>query len=168
MSHYDILYCDVAQLSLLRHNENMTFRVVSNFILQIHEHTDGFDSSHICSGINRTTLRETEYEFFEHLKERGMTIREPVKNRDGRMITKLNDGTTATVSRWLEGESLDKIPINAEILRLIGTLTAQLHKNAKGFNPSCIVRYDGEHCRRLTVSTAAGSRKNFAHLKITA
>ena len=46
--------------------------------------------------------------FLAHLKKQGMQIREPVENRQGERITKLQNGTYVMLSKWIEGESLDK------------------------------------------------------------
>ncbi len=146
LSYYDIPKSDV---TLLRHNENMTFRVGQDYLLQIHQHADGFRTGHIYEGFDRLKLYETELDFLAHLKKQGMTIREPIANRDGSLITRMNNGVTATVSKWLEGESLDKIQLTEDLCRQIGKLTAHLHKCAKDFHASSVIFYDEEHCAQL-------------------
>lgn len=76
---------------LLRPNENMTFRVGTDYLLQIHDPVEGFWTQHIYEGTDRIALRETELKFLLYLKERGMATREPIENRDGELITKLNN-----------------------------------------------------------------------------
>lgn len=137
-----------AQAVLLRHNENMTFRV-GEYLLQVHEPVEGFRTGHIYEGTDRTAVRGTELRFLLHLKERGATIREPVENCAGELITRLDSGVTATVSRWIEGESLDKLELNGERCRRIGALTAQLHQCARGFRDAPVIGYDGQQCGRI-------------------
>ena len=62
-----------------------------------------------------------------------MQIREAVENCHGERITKLQNGTSVMVSKWLEGESLDKFELNAEICYQIGEMLACLLQKAKGF-----------------------------------
>ncbi len=143
LSHYDI---PEAQAVLLRHNENMTFRVGTEYLLQIHQPVEGFRIGHIYEETDRTAVRGTELRFLLYLKERGVTVREPVENRAGELITMLDSGVTATVSRWIEGESLDKLELNSEQYRRIGALTAQLHRCARRFRGSHVIAYDGHQC----------------------
>ncbi len=146
LSHYDI---PKSEVTLLRHNENMTFRVGKDYLLQIHIHADGFRTGHIYEGFDRLKLYETELEFLAHLKKQGMTIREPIQNRGGKLITRLENGITATVSQWLDGESLDKLRLTDDLCRQIGSLTAHLHRCAKGFHAPDVISYDEHHCVRL-------------------
>ncbi len=165
LSHYDI---SKSEVKLIRHNENMTFRVGEGYLLQIHIHADGFRTGHIYEGFDRLKLYETELEFLAHLKKQGMTIREPIHNRDGRLITHLENGVTATVSKWLEGESLDKLEITDDLCRRIGILTAQLHKCARDFHAPTAICYDEHHCTRLRekIRTFEESGLSPAHSKI--
>ncbi len=76
LSHYDI---PKSEVRLIRHNENMTFRVGEDYLLQIHRHADGFKTGHIYEGFDRLKLYETELEFLAHLKKQGMTSANPLK-----------------------------------------------------------------------------------------
>lgn len=146
LSHYNI---PDSQAVLLRHNENMTFRIGTEYLLQIHEPAEGFRTEHIYEGTERMAVYRIELRFLRHLKEQGMTIREPVENCAGELITKLDSGIAATVSRWIEGEPLDKLELNAERCHRIGELTAALHKCAKGFQGFPMITYDGQQCARI-------------------
>lgn len=146
LSHYNI---PESEAVLLRHNENMTFRVGTDYLLQIHDPVEGFRTQHIYEGADRTALRETEIKFLLYLKERGMVIREPIKNCDGEFITKLDNGIMVTVSKWIEGESLDKLELISEYCSRIGALTAALHRCAKGFQSFPVIAYDGQQCARI-------------------
>lgn len=145
LSYYDITASDV---TLLRHNENLTFRIGQDFLLQIHKHVEGFHTEYFYEGMERIEVHEAEIRFQEHLKKQGMLVRETIENRCGERITKLSNGTLVTVSRWLEGESLDKFELNDELCYQIGDLTARLHRNAKGFQSFSVISYDEQHCKR--------------------
>lgn len=141
-----------SEVIFLRHNENMTFRVGTDYLLQVHDPVEGFQTQHIYEGADRMAVYETELKFLQHLKKQGMIIREPIKNRDGELITKLDGGIVVTVSKWLKGESLDKLEMNAERCRLIGALAANLHKCAKGFQGFPVIAYDARHCAHIKES----------------
>lgn len=147
LSYYSI---PESEVTLLRHNENMTFRIGTDYLLQIHEHIEGFQTQHIYEGMDRTAVYETELQFLGYLKKQeGMIIREPVENCHGEMITRLSNGVLATVSKWLDGESLDKRKLDDELCYQIGALTARLHRYAKGFQGSSVISYDTRHCKRV-------------------
>lgn len=146
MSGYDI---PESEAILLRHNENMTFRVGTDYLLQIHEPVQGFETQHLYEGLDRMAVYETEIRFLGHLKNQGMMSREPVKNRRGQWITKLDNGNVAMVSRWIEGESLDKMTLCEKHYYRIGLLAAELHRCAKGFRGFPAISYDGRHVERI-------------------
>jgi len=143
LSHYNIT---ASEIELLRHNENLTYRVGNDYLLQIHEPVDGFSAEFIYEGVERIEIYKTELAFLAYLKNKGMQIREAVKNRHGELITKLQNGTYVTVSKWLEGESLDKLELNDEIYYQIGEMLASLHQKAKGFRISPVKTYGKQHC----------------------
>lgn len=165
LSYYNIATSDV---TLLRHNENLTFRIGTEYLLQIHNSVEGFHTEYYYEGLDRIAVYESEYEFLENLKEQGMIIREPMKNCSGERITKLSDGTLVTVSKWLEGESLDKLELNDKLCYRIGELTAHLHRNTKGFRPFSSMSYDRHHCNsiksRLPVLEGMGLDNGFSKL----
>ena len=143
LSHYNIA---ASEIELLRHNENLTYRVGNDYLLQIHEPVEGFSADFIYEGVERIEIYKAELEFLAHLKKQGMQIREAVENRHGELITKLQDGTYVTISKWLEGESLDKLDLNDEICYQIGEMLASLHQKAKGFRISPVKTYGKQHC----------------------
>ena len=143
LSNYNIA---ASEIELLRHNENLTYRVGNDYLLQIHEPVEGFSADFIYEGVERIEIYKAELEFLAHLKKQGMQIREAVENRHGELITKLQDGTYVTVSKWLEGESLDKLELNDEICYQIGEMLASLHQKAKGFRVAPVKTYGKQHC----------------------
>ena len=143
LSYYNIA---ASELTLLRHNENLTYRVGRDYLLQIHEPVEGFSAAYAYEGFDRVEIYKAEIAFQEYLKEQGMQIRETVENLNGERITKLNDGTLVTVSKWMEGESLDKMELTDELYYQIGEMLACLHQVSKGFRTSPVKAYDERHC----------------------
>ena len=165
LSYYNIPESEVI---LLRHNENMTFRIGKDYLLQIHKSIEGFQTQHIYKGMDRMAVYETELKFLLYLKKQGMIIREPIENCNGELITKLNNGIVATVSKWVEGESLDKLEVNSQHYYQIGAFIANLHKCAKGFQGFPVVTYDGQHCEYIKerIQKLEDSRLNHTYCKI--
>ncbi len=143
LANYNIT---ATEIELLRHNENLTYRVENDYLLQIHEPADGFKADFFYDGIERIEIYKSELAFQTYLKDRGMKIREAVENRQGELITKLRNGTYVTLSRWIEGESLDKLELNDEICYRIGGMLSCLHQKAKVFRVSPVKPYGKEHC----------------------
>ena len=143
LSHYSIT---APEIELLRHNENLTYRVGNGYLLQIHEPVEGFSAEFFYDGVERIKIYRAELAFQAHLKKQGMQIREAVENCYGEHITKLQNGTYVTVSKWIEGESLDKLELNDELCYQIGEMLAHLHQKAKGFQVSPVKSYDKQHC----------------------
>ncbi len=143
LSNYNIT---ATKIELLRHNENLTYRVGNDYLLQIHKPAEGFTVDFFYDGTPRIEIYKSELVFLAHLKKQGMQIREPVENRQGECITKLQNGMYVTLSKWIEGESLDKLELNDEICYQIGGMLACLHQKAKGFHVSPVKSYGKEHC----------------------
>ncbi len=142
LAHYNITS---TEMELLRHNENLTYRVGNEYLLQIHEPAEGFSADFFYDGVERIKIYRSELAFLAHLKKQGMQIREAVENRYGERITKLQNGTYVTVSKWIEGESLDKLELNDAICYRIGDMLARLHQKAKGFSASPVKSYGMQH-----------------------
>ena len=143
LAHYNIT---APEIELLRHNENLTYRVGNEYLLQIHEPVEGFSAEFFYDSVERIEIYKAELAFQAHLKKQGMQIREAVENCHGERITKLQNGTYVTVSKWIEGESLDKLELNDELCYQIGEMLARLHQKAKGFRVSPVKSYDKQHC----------------------
>ena len=143
LSHYSIT---APEIELLRHNENLTYRVGNGYLLQIHKPAEGFSAEFFYDGVDRIEIYKAELAFQTHLMKQGMQIREAVENCHGERITKLQNGTYATVSKWIEGESLDKRELDDELCYQIGEMLACLHQKSKGFRVSPVKSYDMQHC----------------------
>lgn len=143
LSYYNITVSDT---ELLRHNENLTYRVGKDHLLQIHKPSEGFSAGFFYEGISRIELYDSELALTEHLNKQGMQMRSVIENRYGERITKLADGTIVTVSKWIEGESLDKLELNDALCYQIGEMLAGLHQKVKDFRVSPVKSYGKQHC----------------------
>lgn len=139
-----------AGAELIRHNENMTFRVGGRYLLRIHKHKDGFSTGTLYEGFDRAGLYETELAFLIHLKKCGIRVQSPVPNVDGRLVTLLSDGTPVTVLTWLEGHTISKDELSPCLCREMGEMTARLHMAARSFPDMPSIRYDAGMCALLS------------------
>lgn len=143
LANYDI---DKSDVEFIRHNENMTYRVGKQYLLQIHEPLEGFSTGYLYEKYDRTEIRKSEIVFQQHLKKQGMQIREVIENRSGQPMTRLKCGTCVTVSKWIPGESLDNFKLDDTLCIQIGQLIGRLHRYAAGFSVSPSIVYDQQHC----------------------
>ncbi|MFT3950943.1 MAG: aminoglycoside phosphotransferase family protein [Oscillospiraceae bacterium] len=115
----------------IRHNENMTYMVKDDnqkYLLRIHKTIDGLDLSHGCRNIQRQALISSEIELLNQLHAAGgIKTQRPVKNNLGKYITYLENGVSATVLTWLDGEDLQKTVISDELAYKIGETIGKLH-----------------------------------------
>ncbi len=146
LRHYD--FSDPTA-ELIRHNENMTYRVGGRYLLRIHKHIEGFSTAPLYDGVDRAEICRGELRFLEHLKDRGLHVQAPVRNKNGELVTVLQDGTPVTVLTWLEGRTLDKSDLTPELCREIGMLTGRLHIAARGYSDHRMIRYDHALCERM-------------------
>lgn len=142
--HYGL---NESEVTLLRHNENKTFRLGEDYLLQIHEPIEGFHTEYFYHGFDRMEVRKAEFAFLQHLKEQGMIIREPILNLKGDFVTTISTGASLTISKWTEGEALDRLELDEGLCCQIGELMARLHKYAIGFQVEPAISYDAEHCK---------------------
>ncbi len=154
LRHYD--FSDPSA-ELIRHNENMTYRVGGGYLLRIHKHVGGFSTAPLYDGINRAEICRGELRFLEHLKDRGLHVQAPVRNEIGELVTVLQDGTPVTVLTWLEGRTLDKSDLTPERSHEIGVMTGRLHIAARGYSDHRLIRYDHALCERM-IELLAGWR----------
>lgn len=142
--HYDLRE---SKVTLLRHNENKTYRMGEDYLLQIHESVEGFHTEYFYMGLDRMEVRKSEFTFLQYLKEQGLIIREPILNLQGEFITTISTGATLTISKWIEGEALDQLELTDTLCYQVGEMIAGLHKCAKGFQIEKAISYDAKHCQ---------------------
>lgn len=136
----------------IRHNENMTYCVDEAYLLRIHKPRTGFATDFFHSGIDTASLHEDELRFLEHLRTCGLQVQRPLRNREGRLVTVLPDGTPATMLKWLPGRPLEDADLTPEMGDMLGNMLGALHTASATFHAasqSAFRRYDYVLCERL-------------------
>ncbi len=83
------------------------------------------------------------------LREGGVTVQSPVKDPDGGDVTRLSDGTLATMLTWIEGRILCKDDLTGELCFALGPLLANMHAALRATPVLAGIRYDAALCQKL-------------------
>lgn len=134
----------------IRHNENMTYCIENQYLLRIHKEKPGFNTEQYYNGIDKYRMHECELEFLEHLKKNGVLVQSPIRNKEGKLVTKLSDGTIATMLTWIPGKIIDKKDITEELCYQLGGMVATLHMAGQGYQSDDFVHYNQGLCQRLS------------------
>ncbi len=125
---------NVQEVKLLRHNENMTYKVLAaegEYVLRIHQAVEGMSLSMLMGETQPEELIYGEMELLDILHQNtGLGIQKPVRNREGQLVTK-KEGICATLLEWAPGECVNKQKIDAKQAYKIGTMVAEIHNAAK-------------------------------------
>ena len=117
-----------AKVTLLRHNENRTYRVDcdgQSYCLRIKSPVSGFDLS-VFDGDKEKLLR-SELEFITALGEQtDILIQQPVKTLSGDFVAKLPDKTLASLLCWMDGIPFDNVNRTQQMLICAGETLAKL------------------------------------------
>ena len=124
------------KISFLRHNENITCRIVSGndaWVLRIHSPMEGF-SPGLYGTASAIDLMRGETELLLYLAERAsFPVQIPVQNRSGEYVTVLSGGIPCELLQWIGGEPLEKDNANPYAGSL-GAMAAEIHRAAGGFD----------------------------------
>jgi Ser/Thr protein kinase RdoA (MazF antagonist) len=137
-----------ASLTLLRHNENMVWKVELSegvcYVLRIHIPASGL------ALIHRVDWLESEMMFLNNLsKNSDISVQKPIRTKDGRYVIHLplNEGF-ATLLSWLPGETFNQLDNTAiHNAFLVGELVAKMHEFVLKYPNSCKLprpTYDAE------------------------
>jgi Ser/Thr protein kinase RdoA (MazF antagonist) len=133
---------DPAQITLLRHNENITYKVIDHstsksYLFRVHtpitKNLGG--SQHAREGISlELKLLQNITHHSKHL------VQTPIQNSSGDLFTELNyldnQTTYCSLLTWIEGRNLQKDDfLNQELVFQIGVQTSRLHKFLKSYTP---------------------------------
>lgn len=136
---------------LIRHNENMTFKVTDEdreYVLRIHKPVDGFTLNILQDGVSPIKYLCGEMEILQFLNENwDIPVQSPIANNMGEYITILEDGTPATLLKWVDGATVENIEHTPQIMYSIGEMIGKLHKslrNMQSNNFSNCTRYTYE------------------------
>lgn len=150
-------------ISFIRHNENITCKVTEgkiDYVLRIHAPVEGF-SLKLLEQDNAKDLISGEIALLLHLSETApFPVQKPVKNRLGKYMTVLSDGTPAELLQWIGGKTLLGEDIE-QCAGELGVLAAQINSAAEGFAGKRI-SYSFNLARRMKDELAAAEEE--AHL----
>lgn len=138
------------QAELIRHNENMTYCIDGRYLLRIHKSKEGFDAASYYTGVDMLRIHESELRFLEHLKESGVYVQSPVENRDHQLVTRLKDGTVATMLTWLPGRIVCKDDLTEEFGKQLGYMLGKMHMTSVGYPAEYFIQYDQSLCHQLS------------------
>jgi len=128
---------DGAEYELIRHNENMTYKVTAqgkSYLLRIHQPTRGFELIGQPDATERRARIESEMALLAALHAGGdVPVQRPVACGKGSLTAALPDGVCVTLLEWIEGAPLDCVEITPAILRRVGQMTARLHRFFEGY-----------------------------------
>ncbi|MBE5962156.1 MAG: hypothetical protein E7256_12385 [Lachnospiraceae bacterium] len=138
-----------AEAQLIRHNENMTFQVAEDYLLRIHKHADVIKTDSLYEGLDRLQIYKEELAFLAYLKNRGMEVQVPVRNKAGELVSMLTDTVPATMLSWIPGHAIEKSEVTPKLCYEIGEMVGRLHCSSQGFYAENVLRYDDALCERL-------------------
>jgi Ser/Thr protein kinase RdoA (MazF antagonist) len=126
-------------LAFIQHSENVTFRVQGPgeaFLLRIHVPVTPAMGAH---GASYDAVR-SELSWLEALcRDTDLALQEPVRNRQGELVTRVPIGGDRTVNctllRWLEGQPYDAGLESEQTVRQMGGILATLHLHASRWEP---------------------------------
>ena len=151
---YELPEAATATLTLLRHNENRTYRVACGgqaYCLRIKQPVAGFDLSVLVG--DPEALLEGELDLLDILRrETDLVVPEPVPSRTGRKVVRLRDGSLASLLIWLDGVPFDSAERTAPMLFEAGRTLATLRTAAEShpeWNAVPRLSYDRALAERL-------------------
>ena len=128
LAHYSF---DNPQVQFIRHNENITYKVVDgakSFLLRIHQPIDGFDLSVLRFDSSLADLVEGEMSLLAYLADNCVVpVQKVVPNRHGQLVSYLADLTPVTVLEWITGETLEQTSVTPQIAFALGETIGHLH-----------------------------------------
>jgi Ser/Thr protein kinase RdoA (MazF antagonist) len=149
-----------ASLTLLRHNENMVWKVELSeglcYVLRIHIPANGLELIHRAEWI------ESEMMFLSQLSENSdINVQKPIRTKAGRYVIHLPlSGGFATLLSWLPGITFNQFENTAiHNAFLVGELVAKMHEYVLNWPDSCKLprqTYDSERVMNAVNSLQEG------------
>lgn len=130
---------------LIRHNENMTFKVTdenNEYVLRIHKPIEGFTLKLLQGRVNPIEYLRGEMKILIFLNANlDIPFQMPIINKGGEYVTLLQDGTPVTLLKWVDGVTLENIEHTPKIMYSIGEMAAKLHLALKSMQSSCTQKF---------------------------
>lgn len=147
------------EVEFIRHNENKTYKVKDSilnkrYVLRIHKASEGFSLEIFHDYKNIVKHVHEEINILNSIRDNtNMEIQTPIKNKNGHFITLLTDGTPVTLLSWINGDTIDKTPLNEEILFKLGAKVGEFHRFSKEWSESkktSLYSYDKGLLKKIT------------------
>ena len=120
-----------AAAEFIRHNENITYKVLMGdnaYLLRIHVPREGFSLGILgISEGEKFEFISGEMTLLSHLHKSGFAAQMPVRNAEMDYVTRLSDGSCATLLEWIPGADLDGLPMTCDMAYELGEMAARLH-----------------------------------------
>ncbi|OPJ58058.1 phosphotransferase enzyme family protein [Clostridium oryzae] len=125
------------KIEFIRHNENKTFRLknprsMQEYVLRIHKTSRDFSKDIFGESEQRLDFLNGEMEVLDFIRrDTDLLIQMPIKNRDGKFVTILKDGTFVTVLTWIDGNTIEETKQTEDIAYKVGQMVGKLHNLPK-------------------------------------
>jgi Ser/Thr protein kinase RdoA (MazF antagonist) len=140
---------------LIRHNENMTYKINDNmgsYVLRIHQPIDGFNLNLLHTDMDKDAILSDEMVVLQYLEESKAITTQKVKlNVFGNAVTLLDNGVSATVLGWIEGDTLENFILTPKIASNFGAMIGKMHNVLANLTIKHRYRYDSKLLSRAIV-----------------
>lgn len=117
----------------LRHNENLVYQVIDQdktYLLRIHKSIDGFSLNLHQRQYGMSDYIDGEMRLLDYISHHSdIHVQTPIKNKDNRFVSYLDDGTPVTLLTWIEGEVITKEACDESLVYQMGQMVGKLHQS---------------------------------------
>ncbi|WP_160688240.1 phosphotransferase [Clostridium sp. C2-6-12] len=125
------------EVEFIRHNENATYKIKDSilnkkYVLRIHKAIEDFSLEIFQDNKNVVKHVYEEINILNSIRDNThINIQTPIKNKNGHYVTLLADGTPVTLLTWINGDTIDKVELNEDILFKLGAMVGVFHRFSK-------------------------------------
>jgi Ser/Thr protein kinase RdoA (MazF antagonist) len=122
------------EVEFIRHNENATYKVKDSilnikYVLRIHKASEEFSLEIFQDYKNVVKHVYEEINLLNSIRDNtNMELQTPIKNKNGHFVTLLTDGTPVTLLTWINGDTIEKVPLNEKNLFKLGAKVGEFHR----------------------------------------
>lgn len=156
LNNYEI---EQPEVEFIRRNENETYKIKDSilnkkYVLRIHKSSEYFSLDIFCNNKNIVDHIYEEINILNSIRDNtGLDVQIPIKNKNGDFVTLLTDGTPVTLLTWINGDTIDKVELNVDILFKLGAMVGELHRFSKEWSESTstsLYSYDKKLLKKIT------------------
>ena len=147
------------QIEFIRHNENKTYKIKDpilnkKYVLRIHKSSEDFSLDIFYDNKNIVNHVYEEINILNSIRDNtSIDIQIPIKNKNGHFVTLLTDGTLVIFLTWINGDTIDNVKLNEDILFKLGAMVGELHRFSKECSESkstSLYSYDKRLLKKIT------------------